>query len=217
MKSIRLIRHAESAANAGLRTSDPGEIPLTDKGKAAAELAALEYDGPPPELIVVSPYLRARQTAAPFITRFPEAKVDATWPVHEFTYISPERCVGSTFDERKPMVAAYWGEASPEYVDGPQSESFKGFIGRVTDSLANLRERKEATILVVCHGIFMNAAEFYQRPTENPANPESMRRFHHYTLEYPVPNLGVLDFTDRFPREQKAGDTQFEPTRISTL
>ena len=203
MKSIRLIRHAESAANAGLRTSDPGEIPLTENGKAAAARAALEYDGHAPELIVVSPYLRARQTAAPFITRFPEATVDATWPVHEFTYISPERGVGSTFDERKPMVAAYWGEASPGYVDGPQSESFKGFIGRVTDSLANLRGRKEASILVVGHGIFMRAAEFYQRPTEDPADPESMRRFRHYTLECPVPNLGIIDFSGTFSETSK--------------
>jgi broad specificity phosphatase PhoE len=107
MKSIRFLRHAESAANAGLPTSDPGGIPLTEKGKRAAQRAALEYDGPAPDLIVVSPFLWAKQTAEPFIARFPAAKVETTWPVQEFTYISPERCVGSTFEKRKPIVEAY--------------------------------------------------------------------------------------------------------------
>ena len=81
MKTIRFIRHAESVANAGLPTTDPGAIPLTESGKLAAALAASEYDGPEPDLIVVSPYLRARQTAEPFIARFPGAEVE-TWPVH---------------------------------------------------------------------------------------------------------------------------------------
>ena len=202
MKSIRFLRHAESAANAGLPTSDPGGIPLTEKGKAAAELAALEYDGPTPELIVVSPYLRAKQTAVPFIARFPAAKVE-TWPVQEFTYISPAYCVGTTHADRSPMVEAYWRKALPGYVDGPRAESFEGFIARVTDSLAKLREREEENGLVVCHGIFMQAAEFYQRQNENPSDPESMRRFRLYMLENPVPNLGILDFTGTFSETSK--------------
>ena len=211
MKSIRFIRHAESAANAGLRTSEPCEIPLTEDGRKSAQRVALEYDGPTPELIVVSPFLRAKQTAEPFIARFPNAKRE-TWPVHEFTYISSERCVGSTFDERKPIVAAYWGEASPDYVDGPRTESFEGFIGRVTGSLAKLRGRKEASILVVCHGIFMNAAEFYQRPTEDPADPESMRRFRNYTLECPVQNLGIIDLP-AITQNMQRSETHLETTR----
>lgn len=191
-KTIWLLRHAESAANAGSRTTDPGQIPLTDRGRTAAERAALEFHGPDPELIVVSPYLRARQTSKPFIARFAGARVE-TWPVQEFTYISPERCVGTTYADRQPIVQAYWAEAAPEYVDGPRTESFEGFVGRVKDSLAKLRERKEENILVICHGIFMKAAEFYQNPTENPAETESMRRFERYMKNNPVPNLGVWD------------------------
>lgn len=190
MKTIRFIRHAESAANAGLPTTDPGEIPLTDNGKLAAARAAAEYDGPEPDLIVVSPYLRARQTSEPFIARFPDAEVE-TWAVQEFTYISPARCVGTTAADRRPLVEAYWNAASPTHEDGDGSESFLDFIARVRTSLEELRLREAGSILVVCHGIFMNAAAFYQAPEEDPSDTKSMRRFHQYTLDHPVPNLGI--------------------------
>lgn len=61
----------------------------------AAALAAAEYEGPEPDLIVVSPEPRAKQTAEPFIARFPGVEVE-TWPIQEFTYLSPARCVGTT-------------------------------------------------------------------------------------------------------------------------
>ena len=191
MKTIRFIRHAESAANAGLPTSDPGGIPLTESGKQAAALAAAKYDGPEPDLIVVSPYLRAKQTAEPFIARFPRAAVE-TWAIQEFTYISPARCVGTTAVDRRPLVEAYWNKASPTHVDGDGAESFADFIARVLASLEKLHGREEENILVVCHGLFMSAAAFYQPPGENPSDSNSMCRFHQHTLDHPVPNLGIF-------------------------
>ena len=210
-KKIRFLRHAESAANAGLPTSDPGGIPLTENGKKAAERTALEYDGEIPELIVVSPFLRARQTAEPFIARFRDAKVE-TWPVQEFTYLCPEKCVGTTYTERKPMVEAYWHDASPAYVDGPQAESFEEFIARVMEALDRLRERAEENILVVCHGILMQAAEFYRDSNGDPAAPESMRRFYRYMLDFRVPNLGCIDL-EVSAQGEIAWARQFETTR----
>ena len=211
-KTIRLIRHAESAANAGLPTTNPGEIPLTEEGRTATERAALEFNGPAPELIVVSPYLRARQTAEPFISRFTGARVEI-WPVQEFTYISPDRCVGTTYNDRKPLVEAYWQMAEPGYVDGPQTESFEGFIARVKEALARLRKRSEENILVVCHGIFMQAVEFYQNPSENPADPASMRRFERYMKRNPIPNLGVWDYLKPTIDIDQGGSWQFAQTR----
>lgn len=114
-------------------------------------LAAAEYDGPEPGLIIVSSYRRARQTAEPLIARFPGAEVE-TWPVQEFTYISPARSVGTTAADRRPLVEVYWNKASPTHVDGDGSESFADFIARVLTSLEKLRLRKEGNILVVCHG-----------------------------------------------------------------
>jgi broad specificity phosphatase PhoE len=89
-KKILLIRHAESAANAGLATVSPDSIPLTEKGIEQARLLA-NFLADAPALIVVSPFLRARQTAAPLIERFLNAEVE-NWEVQEFTYLSKTRC-----------------------------------------------------------------------------------------------------------------------------
>lgn len=201
MKSIRFIRHAESAANAGLPTNDPSSIPLTERGKQAAALAAEQYKGPEPNLIVVSPYLHAKQTAEPFITRFPNATVE-TWPVQEFTYISPARCVKTTAAERRPLVEKFWSFADPRHVDGEGAESFLDFTERVLATLGKLRARPEENILIVCHGIYMNATAFYRHSEENPHAPDSMRRFHQYTKKFPISNLEILEDFD--PTETSA-------------
>jgi broad specificity phosphatase PhoE len=191
MKTIRFIRHAESEANAGLPSYDPVAIPLTESGRIAATESAVMY-GRPPELIVVSPYLRARQTAEPFIALFSEAKVEE-WPIHEFTYISPARCRGSTATGRRPMVEEYWRLASPTYVDGQGAESFLHFIRRVQATLNELRDRRERTILAVGHGLFIKAAKFFQSHAIKPSDPDSMRMFWEYSEKHPVPNLGTWD------------------------
>ena len=91
-KKVVLIHHGESVANAGFPTSDPASIPLTEDGRLQAEQIA-EKMTIVPDLIIVSPYLRARQTAEPVIKRFPQAKVEC-WPeVREFTYLSPASCI----------------------------------------------------------------------------------------------------------------------------
>ena len=56
-----LIRHAEAAFG------EPDDLrPLTDAGQAAARALGerLERDGPQPEIVLSSPLLRARETAA---------------------------------------------------------------------------------------------------------------------------------------------------------
>jgi len=52
---VSFIRHAESAANAGVATSDPGTISLTQLGHEQA-LAVSRYFGTTPDLIVCSPF-----------------------------------------------------------------------------------------------------------------------------------------------------------------
>ena len=72
-KNVLFIRHSESVANAGKKTSDPALIEITDLGKkqAIGIANAIEY---PPELIITSPYLRTKQTALPTIKKYPNAK-----------------------------------------------------------------------------------------------------------------------------------------------
>jgi broad specificity phosphatase PhoE len=103
---VFLIRHGESESNAGLPSASPGSAPLTPDGhRQARQIARVLAD--PPALIVTSPYLRARQTAQPTITRFPGAGYQE-WPVQEFTYLAQRHGRASTAAERQPYIRAYW-------------------------------------------------------------------------------------------------------------
>ena len=157
-KKVILVRHGESAANAGLPTYDPASIPLTDTGRLQAVQLA-EKMTITPDLIIVSPYLRAQQTAGPMIKRFPQARVEC-WPeVREFTYLAPASCKGTTTQERKERVNAYWQAGDPYYVDGDGAESFSQFMRRVDTAIQKLKNEEARTIVVFTHGQFMRALD----------------------------------------------------------
>lgn len=178
MNTILLIRHGQSAANVGLPTLDPESIPLTDKGQLQAENAAKELRSAV-DLIIVSPYLRAQQTAEPLIKRFPNALVEI-WPeVREFTYLSPASCAGTTVLDRKERVDAYWDAADPDYVDGEGAESFRQFMQRADRVLKKLSELQYKNAAVVSHEQFMRALlmEKLDPVFRNTAFAEKMRMF----------------------------------------
>jgi broad specificity phosphatase PhoE len=106
VKTVRLIRHAQSAANAGLSTTAPDTIPLTDLGRLQAQALADSMTSVP-DLIVASSFERARDTAIPTAKRYPGVPFEI-WDVEEFTYLSPERFAGTTQANRRPMVDTYW-------------------------------------------------------------------------------------------------------------
>ena len=196
MKSIEFLRHAESAANAGLPSSDPGGIPLTEAGRIAADAAARDYDGPTPDLIVVSPFRRAQETAVPFRRRFAIALVEE-WPVQEFTYLSPVRCGTSSAKDRRPLVEAYWRTATPETNDGPGAESFQDFIARVQTALEKLRNHPEQTILVVCHEMVIKTAMWIETEKADLKAARAPQRFREFALRFTIPNLGRWSFPIR--------------------
>ena len=128
MKRIWLIRHGESIANAGEATQDHRNIPLSELGLKQAQALALQIPKKP-DLIVTSPYLRAQQTAMCTIGRFPDT-VTGIWDcVHEFVYLAPATCVGTTSQQRRPRVINYWRKLDPDYVDGEGAESYRQLIG----------------------------------------------------------------------------------------
>ena len=66
------VRHGESEANSGKITSDFAAIPLTLKGRSQAVAVATACNTRPSR-IVLSRYLRARQTSEPLLQKFPES------------------------------------------------------------------------------------------------------------------------------------------------
>ncbi|WP_413987744.1 histidine phosphatase family protein [Labrys okinawensis] len=173
-KEIWLIRHGESTANAGLATKDASSIALTDKGWHQAREMAEKFSAAP-DLIVVSPYLRARQTAGPTAERFADTPIE-TWPVQEFTYLSPVRCANTTVEQRRPLVDAYWKACDPSLIDGPGAESFAQMLDRVREAARRIEASPARTMAIFTHGHIMQA---WRLLANNPAASDKtdMERF----------------------------------------
>ncbi len=150
---ITFVRHAESEANAGLRTSDPSLINITKKGAEESKRFADSIHDEP-DLVIVSPYIRTWQTAAPLLTRYPSVAVE-TWPMYEFTFLSPQLCENTTAQDRLPLVKEYWNRCDPDFVHGLGAESFNHFTQRINGSLQKILQLEIDSIMVFTHGQVM--------------------------------------------------------------
>ena len=154
--TVYLIRHAESVSNAGDRPASHGGAELSSEGRRQAEALTARI-GFRPDLIVVSPFVRTRQTAEPLRQKYPDVPVEE-WPVQEFSFLDADRCADTTQEERRPLAEAYFARNDPDYVDGKDAESFNQLLARVDDMLTRLRALPgENKTVVFTHGNFMRA------------------------------------------------------------
>lgn len=187
-----LIRHGQSASNAGLPTDGYGEVPLTALGRRQAQEVADRVDRQP-DLLVASAFLRAVDTAQPILARWPTTRRE-TWPIHELTYLSPARCVGTTAETRRPWVEAYWRRCDPDYQDGPDAESFRSFMTRLADFHWRLLALEDAFVVVVGHGQFFSG---YQLGLSKgfAVSAEWMRDYRACETARPMANCEVIELT----------------------
>jgi broad specificity phosphatase PhoE len=190
MKEVWLIRHAESTANAGASTFSPESIPLTEKGLAQARCVAAQITRRP-DLIVVSPFLRSQQTAAPLRASVPNVPVEE-WQVQEFTYLSPERCRNTTIVERKPLVDAYWSRNNPDYCDGPGAESFADLLTRAAAAVARIKTVEDRFLVVFSHGQFIRAAIWLLLHELEEMKIETMEAFRGFLNAVSIPNVAIF-------------------------
>lgn len=190
MKELRLIRHAESLANAGGATSTPRDIPLSDKGHLQA-IALADSITDRPELIILSPYIRTEQTARPMLQRFPDCPVEIL-PIQEFTYLSISRCRNTTYEQRKPLVEEYWARCDPNYSDGDQAESLAELIVRARGFLRRVFEMEGELIFVFTHEQFIKAVIWDVLQPEREIDDEFMAAFRKFSTSFAIPNTAVM-------------------------
>lgn len=190
LREVWWVRHGESVGNAGERTKEPGSYSLTARGFAQANEFAKRLELQP-ELIVVSPYVRARQTAAPTIARFPSARVEE-WTVQEITFLAPARCIDTTQVERRFMARDFWAKCDPHFTDGDGAESFAQTVRRAEDALHSLRTREERVTFVFSHGVFMRIMHWIALTRRAVIDAEGMRLCYEFVRGWDVPNCGVL-------------------------
>ncbi|MHA6140942.1 histidine phosphatase family protein [Pseudomonas mohnii] len=186
MKNVRLIRHGESAANAGEASLDHATIPLTPKGVEQAYLVARSFNHAP-ALIVASPFTRAQATAMATLAAFPATPLE-TWPIHEFTYLEPAKCANTTVAQRRNWVEAYWAKSDTTFRDGAGAESFLDFILRAQSFLDQLAKHPAQDIAVVSHGQFINAVAWLIERKPEAIDGRAMADWREYEITNPVPN-----------------------------
>jgi broad specificity phosphatase PhoE len=189
---IFLIRHAESESNVGSKTSDPSIISITEKGRAQSfELANKITDAP--DLIIVTSYVRTAQTALPLIKKFLGVKVE-TWPLHEFTFLSPSLCRNTNSKERLPMVNEYWEKCDPDFIHGIGAESFNQFIERVQGCIQRFNSMNHKFVTIFAHGHVIRAIRLFM--DSNQTTPEILMRLYRDNIPMiPVYNSEIFEVT----------------------
>lgn len=194
--TLYLVRHGQSAANAGEVTHDPASIPLTETGREQARKLAAGL-GVQPTAVIVSHYQRAIDTAQPFCQRWGIAAVEHPL-LHEFVTLSPAQVNGTTVAARKPLVEAYWEAADPQCRHGDDAESFIGFAARVSAFRETLDTLADGTA-IFGHGMWF-AMLIWQLQGFGWRDGLSMRAFRRYQLGLPMPNCAVYAL-----RSQRSG------------
>jgi len=207
MPTILLIRHGESQSNAGLPTSNPKSVELTELGKEQAQnVADFLKSQFHPDLIVTSAYERTKQTALPTKSTFRHI-FEEEWPIHEFTYLSSWHKAPSTVEDRREYVRQYWEFSDPTFRDAPvsepesesKSESFEQFITRVQAVMARLKSTTYDTVAVFSHQQFISALLWLSQQNRLKLCPDTMRKFKEFLALHPMPNGGIVQvqFKDR--------------------
>jgi broad specificity phosphatase PhoE len=81
-------------------------------------------------MVVMSRFVRAQQTAAPYCQRFNhDARIDPE--LDEFSIIDPALIEGLDGAQRKPFVNAYWAEPDLHRRLGESADTFAEFVERV--------------------------------------------------------------------------------------
>lgn len=196
-----LIRHGQSLANAGAATEHPTSIALTDLGREQAQAIATKVIRQPDQ-IVVSRFVRTTATAQPLIDQLQRRNVHVPvveWPIHEFTYLSPVRCRGTTAKDRQAWAQEYWQRADPDWEDGDGAESYRQLMLRVVEFKHRLDDSRGFT-LVFGHGMFFKAF-LIGLAHGFDVHPNAMTRYRTLESAAPIHNATIIEM-----RRSTAGD-----------
>ncbi len=204
---ILFARHGESQAYKNIAATHSKEVHLTPYGKKQGEELGERFICPP-DLIVISDYARAWETAQPTLERFP----DTPWQfsdIHEFTYLGSLDGFSCTMQERKSLVKDYWKRCDPLYRDG-NGESFEMFIKRVGRNLDEIWQ-ESGSILFFTHEQYIIAAQGLIEGwiSSNPTKAE-MQYFRNTLLEKQLshPYGQIVELPEHFDKRNTAQHSQ---------
>ena len=189
MTRIYCVRHGQSTANAGGVTMEHAAIPLSQLGIAQAEALAGLLDAEPSR-VLVSSYVRALQTAAPYCARV-HCQAEVHPLLHEFSALDADQLQGMMGGQRRPLADAYWASADPQLRAGPKAETFAEFSARVDAFVVGLARLPDRSVLVG-HGIWFGLV-FWKLLGFTANDSAGMRAFRRFQSGLPMPNCAVYE------------------------
>ena len=196
LRTIFLVRHGESASNAGGLTLPHALIPLTSLGRQQATDLASVLPLTPSRLLA-SPFVRAVDTSEPYADRTGKP-VELEPLLQEFDMIDPALIAGVNQAQRRPVTDAFWLEADPDKRMGDQAETFRDFAGRVTSFLADRLPTLPDSTVCFGHGIWIGMAA-WQLLGFTVVNAQTMRQFRRFQIGLPLPNGVVYRLVELAP------------------
>ena len=155
-KEVYFVRHGESEGNVGEPPvyKPDADLELTQKGREQSRFIAERVASLPFDSLVVSPYVRTRDTAA-MIEKTTGKKAEYSDLIVE--RILPSSIVGkSRDDESVDALVADWVDsffvANTRVEDG---ENFEDITERAKQALRLFEQRPDERILAVSHGFFL--------------------------------------------------------------
>jgi broad specificity phosphatase PhoE len=159
LKKVYLVRHGETEGNVGGYFQFPDTL-LTPAGHKGAEAVAQRFRNIKIDQLVVSPFVRAHQTAE-HITKVVGVPITTVDSFHEI--LQSQQLRGKHFDTQE--VANYTTERSVRFVDPSWNdggaENFFDVLVRVKDAVSFLEQSEAPSILVVSHGNFLRSLIAY--------------------------------------------------------
>lgn len=190
---ITLVRHGQSIANAGGKSTDHTTNPLTELGHAQARSFAEAFTGSPTRFLRSS-YLRAQQTSNPLLQKLSTVPVEE-WDVHEFTYLEPTE--EATDEQLMPRITEYWQRSDPSHIDGPSVESFSFFLDRVRNATQRLSQLPPGEhVVIFTHGFWMQAFRLLLL-FPDATDAELMPHFRRFHFAHFIDNTEALEFEVR--------------------
>ena len=186
MKTLYLIRHAQSEANAGGISKPERDIALSPLGREQAQ--ALVARLPRSSHVYVSELRRTHETAAPYCHA--HGITPQTLPLlNEFSCLAFELIRDMDGAARRPLADAYWQRADPLECTGAGADSFAAFNQRLSAFLAHYPQLEDGSLLFG-HGIWIGllAWRLLGFSVETAADMAAFRRFQ---TGLPMPNTAV--------------------------
>lgn len=156
MKTVYLVRHAQSESNAGIAIRPNHLISLTEQGqKQAQDLAQwLVENVPVPKQVFVSKFIRTQQTAQPYLEQISQESCVLD-DLFEFNYLDFKTIEHLTHQQLRQKALDFWQKNDIFYQDSEQSDSFVHFVQRVKNVRQSLEHLPDGNYVVFTHGTWL--------------------------------------------------------------